>query len=202
MYIVGLTGGIGSGKSTVADHFSRLGIDIVNADLAARHIVEKGSHALSEIVNYFGQQALLKDGTLNRALLREIVFKHPDKRQWLEELLHPLIRAWIQEAIENSSSAYTILESPLLLETDQHSLVNRILVIDVPVELQINRSMERDGNNKQQIEAIINTQIPRADRLKQADDIIDNSGSSEDLTEKVQKLHDTYLQLASRTSHE
>lgn len=202
MYIVGLTGGIGSGKSTVADHFSRLGIDIVNADLAARHVVEKGSHALSEIVNYFGQQALLKDGTLNRVFLREIVFKHPDKRQWLEELLHPLIRAWIQEAIENSSSAYTILESPLLLETDQHSLVNRILVIDVPVELQINRSMERDGNNKQQIEAIINTQIPRADRLKQADDIIDNSGSSEDLTEKVQKLHDTYLQLASRTSHE
>ena len=202
MYIVGLTGGIGSGKSTVAGHFSRLGIDIVNADLAARHVVEKGSHALSEIVNYFGQQALLKDGTLNRAFLREIVFKHPDKRQWLEKLLHPLIRAWIQEAIENSSSAYTILESPLLLETDQHSLVNRILVIDVPVELQINRSMERDGNNKQQIEAIINTQIPRTDRLKQADDIIDNSGSSEDLTEKVQKLHDTYLQLASRTSHE
>ena len=202
MYIIGLTGGIGSGKSTVANYFSELRINIVNADEAARHVVEKGSPALSKIATHFGPKSLLKEGSLNRAFLREEIFKHPDKRQWLEELLHPLIRTWIQGALENSSSSYTILESPLLLETNQHKLVDRILVVDVPVELQVRRAMQRDGNNKQQIEAIIDTQISREERIKRADDIIDNSGSSESLPEKVQTLHQTYLQLANRNSHE
>lgn len=202
MYIVGLTGGIGSGKSAAANCFSELGINIVNADEAARHVVEKGSITLSKISDHFGQQSLLEDGTLNRPFLREEVFKHPNKRQWLEDLLHPLIRTWIQQALANSSSPYTILESPLLLETEQHTLVNRILVVDVPKELQISRAMQRDGNNKQQIEAIINTQISREDRLKQTDDIIDNSGASKHLSEKVQILHQTYLQLASKHNYE
>jgi len=202
MYIIGLTGGIGSGKSTVANCFSQLGIDIVNADEAARHVVEKGSPALSKIATHFGSKARLEDGTLNRAFLRKEIFEHPDKRQWLEELLHPLIKTWIQEALENSSSSYTILESPLLLETNQHTLADRILVVDVPEEIQISRAMQRDGNNKQQIEAIIDTQISREERIKRADDIIDNSGSSESLPEKVQALHQTYLQLASRNNHE
>jgi len=202
MYIIGLTGGIGSGKSTAANCFSQLGIDIVNADEAARHVVEKGSPALSKIATHFGSKARLEDGTLNRAFLRKEIFEHPDKRQWLEELLHPLIKTWIQEALENSSSSYTILESPLLLETNQHTLADRILVVDVPEEIQISRAMQRDGNNKQQIEAIIDTQISREERIKRADDIIDNSGSSESLPEKVQALHQTYLQLASRNNHE
>lgn len=202
MYIIGLTGGIGSGKSTVANCFSQLGIDIVNADEAARHVVEKGSPALSKIATHFGSKARLEDGTLNRAFLRKEIFEHPDKRQWLEELLHPLIKTWIQEALENSSSSYTILESPLLLETNQHTLADRILVVDVSEEIQISRAMQRDGNNKQQIEAIIDTQISREERIKRADDIIDNSGSSESLPEKVQALHQTYLQLASRNNHE
>lgn len=202
MYIIGLTGGIGSGKSTVANCFSQLGIDIVNADEAARHVVEKGSPALSKIATHFGSKARLEDGTLNRAFLRKEIFEHPDKRQWLEELLHPLIKTWIQEALENSSSSYTILESPLLLETNQHTLADRILVVDVPEEIQISRAMQRDGNNNQQIEAIIDTQISREERIKRADDIIDNSGSSESLPEKVQALHQTYLQLASRNNHE
>ncbi len=202
MYIIGLTGGIGSGKSTVANCFSQLGIDIVNADEAARHVVEKGSPALSKIATHFGSKARLEDGTLNRAFLRKEIFEHPDKRQWLEELLHPLIKTWIQEALENSSSSYTILESPLLLETNQHTLADRILVVDVSEEIQISRAMQRDGNNNQQIEAIIDTQISREERIKRADDIIDNSGSSESLPEKVQALHQTYLQLASRNNHE
>lgn len=202
MYIIGLTGGIGSGKSTVAKCFSQLGINIVNADEAARHVVEKGSSALSKIATQFGLKSLLEDGTLNRAFLREEIFNQPDKRQWLEELLHPLIKTWIQEALENSSSSYTILESPLLLETNQHKLTDRILVVDVPVELQVSRAMQRDGNNKQQIEAIMDTQVSREERIKRADDIIDNSGSSENLTEKVQALHQTYLQLANKKSHE
>lgn len=202
MYIIGLTGGIGSGKSTVANCFSQLGIDIVNADEAARHVVEKGSPALSKIATNFGPKSLLEDGTLNRAFLREEIFNQPDKRQWLEGLLHPLIKIWIQEALENSSSSYTILESPLLLETSQHKLADRILVVDVPVKLQVSRAMQRDGNNKQQIEAIMDTQISREERIKRADDIIDNSGSSENLTEKVQALHQTYLQLANKKPHE
>lgn len=202
MYIIGLTGGIGSGKSTVANCFSQRGIDIVNADEAARHVVEKGSPTLSKIATHFGPKSLLEDGTLNRAFLRKEIFNQPDKRQWLEELLHPLINTWIKEALENSSSPYTILESPLLLETNQHTLADRILVVDVPVDIQISRAMQRDGNNKQQIEAIIDTQISREGRIKRADDIIDNSGSSESLPEKVQALHQTYLQLASRNNHE
>lgn len=202
MYIIGLTGGIGSGKSTVAKCFSQLGINIVNADEAARHVVEKGSPPLSKIATHFGPKSLLDDGTLNRAFLREEIFNQPDKRQWLEELLHPLIKIWIQEALENSSSSYTILESPLLLETNQHKLADRILVVDVPIEIQMSRAMQRDGNNKQQIEAIMGTQISREERIKRADDIIDNSGSSENLTEKVQALHQTYLQLANKKSHE
>lgn len=202
MYIVGLTGGIGSGKSTVSNCFSQLGIDIVDADTAARHVVEKGSSALSNIATHFGQQTLLDDGSLNRSFLREEIFKHPEKRQWLEALLHPLIRKWILQALENSSSPYTILESPLLLETEQHTLVDRILIVDAPTELQISRAMQRDDNNKQQIKAIMDTQLSRKDRQKRADDIIDNSESAEGLLEKVQVLHQTYLQLASKNAHE
>lgn len=202
MYIIGLTGGIGSGKSTVANCFSQLGIDIVNADEAARNVVEKGSSSLSKIATHFGPKSLLEDGSLNRAFLREEIFNQPDKRQWLEELLHPLIKIWIQEALANSSSSYTILESPLLLETNQHKLTDRILVVDVPEELQVSRAMQRDSNNKQQIEAIMDNQISREERIKRADDIIDNSGPSESLPEKVQALHQTYLQLANRNNHE
>jgi len=200
MYIVGLTGGIGSGKSKVGGCFAHLGINIINADIAARKVVEKGSPALSQIAEYFGQQSLLKDGTLNRAFLREKIFKKTENRQWLEALLHPLIQIWIQQALENSSSAYTILESPLLLETDQHQLTDRILVVDVPKELQIQRAMERDDNNEPQIRAIIDTQFSREERLKWANDIIDNSEPLDRLPSKVKTLHQTYLKLASKKS--
>ena len=136
--------------------------------------------------NFFGPQSLLEDGTLNRAFLREEIFNDTNKRQWIEALLHPSIQIWIKQALENSSSAYTILESPLLLETDQHRLADRILVVDIPKELQIQRSGQRDGNNKQQIQAIMDTQLSREERLKQADDIIDNSEPLEGLPSKVE----------------
>lgn len=202
MYIIGLTGGIGSGKTTVGNCFSQLGINVINADIAARKVVEKGSPALIQIVEFFGQQSLLENGTLNRAFLREEIFNDTNKRQWVEALLHPLIQIWIKQALKNSSSAYTILESPLLLETDQHRLADRILVVDVPKELQIQRSGQRDSNNKQQIQAIMDTQLSREERLKQADDIIDNSEPLEGLPSKVEALHQTYLKLASKKSHE
>ena len=202
MYIVGLTGGIGSGKSTVGGCFSLLGINIVNADIAARKVVEKGSPALSQIIEYFGSPSLLEGGTLNRAFLREEIFKDTEKRQWLEALLHPLIQIWIKQALSNSSSAYTILESPLLLETNQHQLTDRILVVDVPKELQVLRSMQRDGNNEQQIQAIMDTQFSREERLKWANDIIDNTEPLENLSSKVETHHQTYLKLASNKAHE
>lgn len=202
MYIIGLTGGIGSGKSSVGHCFAQLGINVIDADIAARKVVEKGSPALSQVVEYFGRQSLLENGTLNRVFLREEIFKNTENRQWLEALLHPLIQIWIKQALENSSSAYTILESPLLLETDQHQLTDRILVVDVPKELQIHRSMQRDGSNKQQIRAIMDTQLSRKERLKWANDIIDNSGPLEGLPSKVETLHETYLKRASKKSHE
>ena len=202
MYIIGLTGGLGSGKTTVGNCFSQLGINVINADIAARKVVEKGSPALTQIVEFFGQQSLLEDGTLNRAFLREEIFNDTNKRQWIETLLHPLIQIWIKQALKNSSSAYTILESPLLLETDQHRLADRILVVDIPKELQIQRSAQRDGNDKQQIQAIMDTQLAREQRLKQADDIIDNSKPLDGLPSKVEALHQTYLKLARKKSHE
>lgn len=202
MYIIGLTGGIGSGKTTVGNCFSQQGINVINADIAARKVVEKGSPALTQIVEFFGQQSLLEDGTLNRDFLREVIFNDTNKRQWVEALLHPLIQIWIKQALKNSSSAYTILESPLLLETDQHRLTDRILVVDVPKELQIQRSMQRDGNNKQQIQAIMDTQLSREERLKWADDIIDNSEPLDGLPSKVGTLHQTYLKLASKKTYE
>jgi dephospho-CoA kinase len=206
MYVVGLTGGIGSGKSTVSGLFKKLGTEIIDADLAARKVVEKGSSALPQITDYFGKDSLLEDGTLNRAYLRSQIFKHQEKRQWLESLLHPLIRMWIEQSLSKALSPYVIFESPLLLETSQHQLTDRILVVDIPENLQLLRATQRDGNNTEQIQAIIDTQISRKERLKWADDIIDNSETanidndcnhSSKLAAQVKELHQSYLTLAA-----
>jgi len=206
MYVVGLTGGIGSGKSTVSDLFKKLGTDIIDADLAARKVVEKGSSALSQITDYFGKDSLLEDGTLNRAYLRSQIFEYQEKRQWLESLLHPLIRMWIEQSLSKARSPYVIFESPLLLETNQHQLTDRILVVDIPENLQILRATQRDGNSTEQIQAIIDTQISRKERLKWADDIIDNSETARiengynhscNLATQVKELHQSYLTLAA-----
>lgn len=199
MYVVGLTGGIGSGKSTVAQHFKQLGIDVIDADDAARKVVEKDSPALNRIADHFGVEILNIDGTLNRAALRSQIFNNPQERQWLESLLHPLIRIWIQQALSNTTGPYTILETPLLLETDQHRLVDRILVVDVPEKLQMIRASDRDNTNEEQIHAIINAQLPRKERLAKGDDILDNSSSIEHIEHQATKLHYKYLQLAEQS---
>jgi dephospho-CoA kinase len=201
MYIVGLTGGIGSGKSTVGKLFSQLGINVVDADTASRKVVEPGTSALTQIAQHFGPESLRKDGSLNRAFLRTQVFEDSQKRQWLEALLHPLIREQVRQEIASSTSAYTILESPLLLETDQCKLTHRILVVDVPEPLQIERASTRDSNNQQQIKAIMASQLSREKRLERADDVIDNSKTPDALVAIVGQLHNTYLALAS-THHE
>jgi dephospho-CoA kinase len=198
MFIIGLTGGIGSGKSAAAMHFKRLGIDVIDADTAARKVVEKGSPALTKITEHFGVETLNDDSTLNRAFLRTLIFNDPQERLWLETLLHPLIRTWIKQALSVAVGPYTILETPLLLETDQHLLVNQILVVDAPEEIQIARASHRDNNTEEQIRAMMKTQRPREERLDRADDILDNSGSLDHLERQVTTLHHKYLKLAAQ----
>ena len=200
MFVLGLTGGIGSGKSAVAACFKKNGIKVVDADIAARKVVEPGMPALQAIAEHFGEHVLQTDGTLDRAALRSIVFNDALQRQWLEQLLHPAIGEWIASEIASATSAYVILESPLLLETEQRKSTQRTLVVDVSKELQIERATARDDNSREQIEAIIAAQLPRKERLARADDVIDNSGSLADLESAVDTLHQQYLTIAATSN--
>ncbi len=196
MYTIGLTGGIGSGKSAVAACFEKLGITVVNADIASRRVVEPGMPALAEIAQHFGPDILLPDGQLDRAALRQRIFSDSEAKRWLEGLLHPLIGEWIRDQLASAPGPYVILESPLLLETSQHQRADRVLVVDVPESLQVERAMARDGNSEEQIRAIMASQMPRAERLARADDVIDNSGRLEGLAGQVEKLDRLYRELA------
>ncbi|RYY74115.1 MAG: dephospho-CoA kinase [Gammaproteobacteria bacterium] len=193
--IVGLTGGIGSGKSEVSRRFEKLGIDVVDADLVAREVVSLGKPALKKIEEYFGPEILLADQTLNRSILRELIFNDSNKKKWLESLLHPIIRADLIAQLNRSKSPYKILSSPLLLETSQHEIVDRILVVDADESLQLSRAMQRDTNSPDQIKKIMATQMGRLERCSKADDIIKNHGDFNELDIQVKKLHNFYLQL-------
>jgi dephospho-CoA kinase len=195
-FVVGLTGGIGSGKSTVAALFFELGINVVNADLCSRVVVEKGKPALQMIVEHFGPDILLDDKTLDRAKLRSIIFQNTNEKKWLELLLHPLIHDEIIKQLESSTSPYAILESPLLVETTQNMLCNRILVVDIDEEKQIQRTMLRDNNSEALVKAIINSQAPRTVRNQAADDIINNTLDLASLKQQVNLLHESYLEFA------
>lgn len=198
--IVGLTGGIGSGKSEVSARFEKLGILVVDADIIAREVVALGTPALAAIAIHFGSQILLHDGTLNRPKLRELIFDAPAEKIWLENLLHPIIRNETIRQLNQSKSAYSILSSPLLLETSQHELVDRILVVDVAEELQLARASHRDGNNLPQIKKIMATQMARTERCQKADDIIHNHGDLKELDKQIQHLHALYLKLSKTDS--
>lgn len=197
--VVGLTGGIGSGKSTVARLFGELGVHWVDADVVAREVVEPGSPALREIAAHFGDDILQADGNLDRAALRTIVFEDAAQREWLEGLLHPMIRDELERQLvpANYHLPYVLLVSPLLLETDQHTLARRAIVVDVPEETQIERTMARDDNPRDQVERIIAAQMPRQHRLARADDVIDNDRPLDEVREQVRALHDRLLQLES-----
>ena len=194
--IVGLTGGIGSGKSAASQWFETQGINVVDADIVAREIVEKGQPALAQIQSAFGDWVLLESGELNRKALREHIFQHPSARQQLEEITHPAIRQSIIEQLAQASSPYVILVSPLLFETNQHLLTQRTLLIDASIELQIQRASQRDGQSVEQIENIIQAQMPRDRKLDLADDIAVNDGHLEHLYTQLQKLHLHYLELS------
>jgi|TARA_B100000902_G_scaffold399477_1_gene470531 dephospho-CoA kinase len=191
--IVGLTGGIGSGKTAVSDLFQDLGITIVDADLASRVVVEKGREELNKIAEHFGEDILNSNGELDRAKLREVIFNSEEEKLWLESLLHPAIASQIQKELDSSESPYTILVSPLLLETDQKNFCSTVLVVDVPVEIQIERTSKRDNVSEEQIKSIIASQIDRDSRLEQADEVILNDGSVQQLESKVQELHKKFL---------
>ena len=195
-FVVGLTGGIGSGKSAAADRFAELHITIVDADIASRAVVEPGTPALTEIERHFGADILQSDGTLDRTQLRHKVFADPTERKWLQSLLHPLINQYIKDAIGDSNSPYTILVNPLLIESGQHVWCQRLLVVDVPTEVQIRRTMARDNNTREQVENILKAQADRETRIGLADDVIANDQDLSNLRAEVDKLHSLYLQLA------
>lgn len=193
--VIGLTGGIGSGKSTVARMFGALGVHWVDADDVARQVVEPGTQALRAIADHFGERILQGNGELDRAALRQKVFEDPEQRRWLEGLLHPIIRQELirQLSPEDYNLPYVMLVSPLLLETNQHELVERIVVVDVPEETQINRTMTRDGNSREQVERILAAQMPRAARREKADAIINNAQPLERVEASVHALHQRFL---------
>lgn len=193
MLKIGVTGGIGCGKSAVTDYLSGKGIVIADADQAAKVIVEPGQPALKTIVNHFGSQILLDDGTLNRRALRDIIFNDPEQRRWLEQLTHPLIIERLRQELAAAQSPYVILVAPLLLEANLKGIVDRVLVIDIDPEQQIARTMARDGVSRTQVENILQAQASRAQRLSIADDIIDNNGSLGALHQQLDALHQRYL---------
>lgn len=196
-YIVGLTGGIGSGKSTVAELFAQQGVPIIDADVVARQVVAKGSPLLQRIMEHFGLQVLLPDGELNRAALRERVFHNLEEKQWLNDLLHPAIREEMIIELEKQTSPYVIWVVPLLIENNLTALCQRVLVVDVEPETQIIRATKRDQNKRELIRHIMQAQVSRDVRLQVADDVINNDGELTDTLEQLQKkvleLHRFYL---------
>ena len=193
MFVVGLTGGIGSGKSAATAIFEDLGIDVVDADLASREAVLPGSKALDQIQKKFGNEILLEDQSLNRAKLREIIFDNSEDKTWLEQLLHPEIRHIIQSKLENSSSEYVILVSPLLFETDQHKFCNTTILIDSSLNSQISRTSKRDSVSEDSVKKIISAQMSRDDKLKIAKIVINNDDSLEQLESKIKKVHENLI---------
>jgi dephospho-CoA kinase len=196
MLVVGLTGGIGSGKTTVADLFAKKGIDVIDTDQLARDVTEPGQPALAQIAAKFGPGILSPDGRLDRTRLRNRVFSDPEKRIWLEQLLHPLIRARMAQHVAASSSLYCIVVIPLLFESAPNPLIQRTLVVDLPETLQLERTIARDKMTSAMTQAIVDTQISREKRLSLADDIIYNQDGIAALQQQVDQLHETYCRLA------
>lgn len=195
-FVLGLTGGIGSGKSAASQWFEKKGICVVDADIVAREIVALGQPALTEIQHAFGDWVLQANGELDRRALREHIFNVPEARTQLEAITHPAIRRAIIQQLQQAQSPYVILVSPLLFETNQHELTNRTLLIDAEVELQIARASTRDGQNIEQIEKIIAAQMSRADKSQRADDIVLNDGDLSHLYQQLEQRHQHYLELA------
>ncbi|NOJ23196.1 dephospho-CoA kinase [Vibrio coralliilyticus] len=195
-FVVGLTGGIASGKTTVANLFqSQFGIEIVDADVVAREVVEPGSEGLKAIEERWGSDILLHDGTLNRAKLREIIFANEEEKAWVNGLLHPMIREKMQADIAKVTSPYGLLVIPLMVENNLQSLADRVLVVDVDKQTQMQRTVERDGVPLEQVESILAAQASRTQRLAFADDVIKNNATNQELLPQITELHQKYLEI-------
>ena len=196
MLIIGLTGGIGSGKSVASDKFKSLGVAVVDADVASRTVVEPGKPALKEIQDHFGSGIITAEGKLDRNKLREIIATDAKERKWLESVLHPKIGEQITKEISESTSIYTLFVAPLLLETNSQEMCSRVVVVDVPKDVQIQRTAKRDKVSSNQVEQMVAAQMEREKRLEKADDVLLNSGTIEDLEKQVEELHKKYIQMA------
>ena len=200
-YVVGISGGIGSGKTTVTDLFATYGITVIDADVIARQVVEPGTPALKSIVDKFGQSVLDHSGgsclgTLDRAKLRTLVFNDSEIKNWLNQLLHPVIRQQMLLQTQQAKSVYCLLSVPLLVENKLYEQVDRVVIVDVEEQTQLQRTLLRDKTNELQIRAIMSAQATRQQRLEVANDVIDNNGETEALLKQVNQLHQYYLQLA------
>ncbi|OLQ91354.1 dephospho-CoA kinase [Vibrio ponticus] len=194
--VIGLTGGIASGKTTVANIFrDQFAIEIVDADVVAREVVEPKSEGLNAIVARYGETILLEDGSLNRSALREIIFADRNEKQWLDNLLHPMIRRNMQQQLEHVSSEYALLVIPLMVENNLQELADRVLVVDVDENIQIERTMNRDGVSRQQAESILRSQASREQRLAIANDVIKNHSQNQQLLPQITELHKKYLEM-------
>jgi dephospho-CoA kinase len=202
MLRVGLTGGIASGKSTVAELFAALGAPIVDTDVVAREVVAPGTPGLEEIRTAFGEAVIAASGELDRRTVRSLVFGDPERRHRLEAILHPRIRAQTLARLESIEAPYVIVVVPLLLETGFSSLVDRILVVDCPRQEQLRRLLARDGITRPEAEAMLDAQLDRETRLASADDVLDNGGRLDATRDRVGELHSAYLTLASERAHE
>ena len=194
---VALTGGIASGKSTVADLFAALGVPVIDTDVIAREVVEPGQPALAQVAEAFGRDVLDAEGRLDRKRMREHIFSDPGARRSLEAILHPAIRAEMERQSQAADGPYQVLVIPLLAEGGRRDHVDRVLLVDVPEELQIQRVMWRDGVSREQAQASLNAQATRAQRLAMADDVLRNTGRVDDLREQVARLHQQFLRLAA-----
>ena len=197
MFRVGLTGGIGSGKSSLADEFKKLGVAVIDLDQISRDVVLPNSLAFSQLVEHFGDSILTSEKILDRKALRQKVFENTAERKWLEATLHPLIRQRCSELQEELNSPYLILEIPLLAENIDAQKLDRVLVVDISEELQVERTMRRSGLTEPEVRNIIKSQASREDRLSIAEDIVENNGSQKELKQRAAELHSKYLSLAA-----
>jgi dephospho-CoA kinase len=199
---IGLTGGIASGKSTVAQRFAELGISVIDADVAARDVVAPGTPGLVQVIERFGPSIVAENGELDRRALRRLIFADPGARQDLETILHPLIRAAMEHSAETAIGPYVVMAIPLLVESGSRDRVDRILVVDADEAVQVQRVQARDGGSLDQARAILASQAGRAARLTAADDVLLNSGTVTDLRQAVDRLHEKYLRLAAAGASE
>ena len=193
---IGLTGGIASGKSTVAQRFTDLMVPVIDADAAARTVVASGTPGLARVIERFGPSVLAQNGELDRRALRDLIFSNPGARRDLESILHPLIRADMERSVDQAVGPYIVMAIPLLIEGGPSDRVDRILVVDVDEAVQLRRVMERDGCTAEQARAILASQAGRSARLAAADDVLQNAGTVTDLRQAVDRLHERYLRLA------